>query len=1259
MAEAPEETSAGPPAAWSPPIEFEEYRLLRLLGQGGMGSVWLAEDRLLDRLVAVKWIAHAAPDARVRERFAIEARAAARLQHVNVVTVHRYGEVAGRPYLVSEYIRGESLEQLAKPIGWERSLDIGISLARGLAAAHRHGIVHRDIKPANAILTLDGDVKLVDFGLAKLDAAPAVAGAPAATAGVDGTLTRPGATPGTPRYLAPEVRRGDVASRRSDVYQIGCVLYELVTGRAPLLDMLGTPATTAGIEEPSALVRPPPVHELDAPSLSDRLGPAGARFAAVVDRCLARDPQDRFASGSELGAALELIRGAALTGALPAGNPYRGLAGFDAEHRAVFFGRGPEIRAVTERLASDPFVLVTGDSGTGKSSLCRAGVLPRMAERTRAGEPWTIVSVVPGVRPMITLTAALASALGLAEATLAALRDQPISFVRELRRARTTGSGIVVFVDQLEELVTIADRDEATAVAAVLAELAAGTPGLRLLATVRSDFLTRVAELPAIGAEIARAIYLLGPLSADGARQAIVGPASATGVRFESDELVDGLVGFVADADCERSVSALPLLAFTLAQLWEARDPATATISARSLAAIGGVRGALARHADRVLDSLLPHQRTAARTLLLQLVAPGRTRTRRSARELAGLDRAALDAVVRGRLVIARGTDEEPTYELAHEGLIDGWPTLAGWIDATAEVRAIQARLAIAVSDWERRQRAPDGLWSARQLADLAGLPSDQLTADQLTFVRAARRAVRRRRWLRGGLAAMIPLAVISVYVGAKLVARRDLEAHVAARLTDATQLLVRARAASDDNTRLRTAAFARFDAGETEPGETAWAAAGAQSLAARDLYAQASRALEAAFLLDTDDHDVRGELAELTYERLRLAEREYRSADQRELTTRLGLYDLSGALTRRLTAPGALMVAIEPADSTVALAADGPDGSNGAAPPTPVTPLTSVPLTPGTYILTAQAPGRATVRQPLLVRPGEPQRIELALPRADQVPPGFVLVPAGRFAFGSRDEEAIRAFFATAPMHEVATGAYLIGTTEVTYAQWIDFLEALPPDQRAARTPRIESSATVQAGGELELSRLADGAYQLRFSPGGVEYTARAGTPIIYRDRTTRASQDWRQFPVSGITAEDATAYTAWLDRSGRLPGARLCDEREWERAARGIDGRPFPHGDRLGPDDANVDVTYGQKDGGFGPDAVGSHPASTSVYGLADTSGNVWELTRAAAGDGHVMKGGCYYVHATDAHLANRQAIPSSFRHLHIGFRVCADAP
>jgi formylglycine-generating enzyme required for sulfatase activity/predicted Ser/Thr protein kinase len=1248
---------------WTPPAELDEYRMIRPLGRGGMGSVWLAEDTLLDRLVAVKFIAHAEPDQHTRERFAIEARAAARLQHLNVVTVHRYGELGARPYLVSEYIRGESLDKLAKPVPWQRSLELGIALARGLAAAHRHGIIHRDIKPANAILTIEGDAKLVDFGLAKLGDTDASLvgihlGTHLGTGLTDATdlLTAPGTIAGTPRYLAPEVRRGEPAGRRSDVYQLGAILYELVTGRAPILDRVRPAAASTldaivpSSEGPHA-ARILDGDDLDVPSLVDRVDREGARFAAVVDRCLRRDPADRFASGDELREALETIEAIGAPtggGELPDGNPYRGLVAFEAEHRTLFFGRGTDIRAVIERLRADPCVLVTGDSGVGKSSLCRAGVLPHLADGALGdGLTWRIVSMVPGQRPLTTLAGLLAPHTGIAEpALLALLRDEPMRVGRELRRAQGTPRGLVLFVDQLEELTTISDRDEAEAFGHLLGQLAAGTPGVRVLATVRSDFLTRLAEVPSLGAELARALYVLRPLSAEAAREAVVGPARAKGGRFESEALVDTLVASVADTTGTRGVIELPLLAFTLAQLWDARDPITQTISARSLEAIGGVRGALARHADGVLDHLLPAQRIVARKLLLRLVTPARTRVRRTAQELAGFDRQALDALVRGRLVVARG-DDTPTFELAHERLIDGWPALASWLSETTEASAVHARLAAAVTDWERLERARDELWSQRQLADLAILPGEDLTASEAAFVRASRRSVRRRRITRAGLVLAIPLALATFYVGARVVAQRDLDRHVAGYVDQADRAHAVARTASEASAGLRRDALARFDAGDAEHGEAGWESARQRSAEAEAAYTQTARALEAAFLLDTGRDDVRRELARVTFERLQLAEREYRESERSELATRLPLYDREGELAGKLAAPAQLLTAITPAGAAVEIVER--DGTAH-----PVAPS----LAPGSYVLVAHAPDRVTVRLPLLLQPGEQRRIALDLPPASAVPPGLIYIAAGSFLAGSRDLDVIRRFNGAPPMHEVTTPAFLIGRTEVTYAQWIEFLEAQPADERVRRTPHLERSENAHDQGALELVPIA-GTWELHLTPASVAYRARAGALLEYRDRTVRKRQDWRQFPVSAISAEDAEAFAGWLDRTGRVPHARLCTGREWEKAARGADGRSYPHGDTLDPDDANIDVTYGRRDGGFGPDVVGSHPVSTSPYGLVDVAGNVWEILREDAPGTFTMRGGAYYQSARVAHLANREVIPPAFRHLHLGLRICADAP
>ncbi|MCA9636439.1 MAG: serine/threonine protein kinase, partial [Myxococcales bacterium] len=153
---------------WSPPEEFDEYRLVRPLGRGSMGQVFLAQDRVLDRPVAIKFISSLTASENERERFLVEARAAARLHHPNIMAIYRVGELEGNPYLVCEYIHGKSLSELDLPLSWQQVHKLAIGLARGLANAHRHGVLHRDIKLANVMVDDNGEVKILDFSLAKL-----------------------------------------------------------------------------------------------------------------------------------------------------------------------------------------------------------------------------------------------------------------------------------------------------------------------------------------------------------------------------------------------------------------------------------------------------------------------------------------------------------------------------------------------------------------------------------------------------------------------------------------------------------------------------------------------------------------------------------------------------------------------------------------------------------------------------------------------------------------------------------------------------------------------------------------------------------------------------------------------------------------------------------------------------------------------------------------------------------------------------------
>ena len=433
----------------------------------------------------------------------------------------------------------------------------------------------------------------------------------------------------------------------------------------------------------------------------------------AVDRCLRRDPAERFASAEELRDALEAVLAPTLEVDVPAGNPYRGLRAFDAEHRGLFFGRRAEIQAVTERLRSGALVVVAGDSGVGKSSLCAAGVVPAVTEGAlRDGRTWAAVKVVPGRQPIEATAGALARALDLdADELRAALRAEPGELARLLRRRVGSGSGVLVYLDQSEELVTVAGRADAEALSAALAAVAAAGAGLKVVATARSDFLTRLSTLPGLGAELSLGLYLLAPLSRDGLRQAVVGPATVKGVRFESDALVEAIVDSASTAE-----GGLPLLQFALAELWEERDVRSAAITAAALRALGGVEGALVRHADGVLARLGADARVGARRVLMRLVTLDGTRARRAEPELVhdSAERAALDALVAGRLVVASEAERGAVFELAHEALVRGWATLAGWLADSAEQRALEQRLAHAAAEWERLGRARDAASGAR-----------------------------------------------------------------------------------------------------------------------------------------------------------------------------------------------------------------------------------------------------------------------------------------------------------------------------------------------------------------------------------------------------------------------------------------------------------------------------------------------------------------------------------------------------------------
>src|SRR5262245_2650128 len=252
-----------------------QYQIVGELGRGGMGIVYVAQDLRLPRRVALKSLPEAARRDPVRlERLRREAWAAARISHPAIATVYAFEELGDQPFIVSEYVRGRTLRSEIEhgPLEPDRAVSIAIEIARALSAAHEQDVVHRDLKPENVLLTDGGSVKVVDFGIAQLaqDAAP--------------SLTSAGTLLGTPAYMAPEQIDGAAVDGRADLYSLGIVLAEMLTGRHPLR----TRTTPSGA--PSNSPAPP------NPSAGSLAGP----LATIIKKCLQLLPSERYASAREL-----------------------------------------------------------------------------------------------------------------------------------------------------------------------------------------------------------------------------------------------------------------------------------------------------------------------------------------------------------------------------------------------------------------------------------------------------------------------------------------------------------------------------------------------------------------------------------------------------------------------------------------------------------------------------------------------------------------------------------------------------------------------------------------------------------------------------------------------------------------------------------------------------------------------------------------------------------------------------------------------
>jgi serine/threonine protein kinase/Tol biopolymer transport system component len=278
--------------------KLDSYEVLGLLGAGGMGEVYRARDPVLKRQVAIKVLpSFVSQDSQRLHRFELEAQAAAALNHPNILAVYHFGAFQGATYLVSELLEGDTLRQVLQhgPIPLRKAIDYGVQIAHGLAAAHEKGIVHRDLKPENLFVTRDGRIKILDFGLAKLVHRQLEADGNAPT--LTQTMipkTDPGMVMGTAGYMSPEQVRGMTVDHRADIFALGAILYEMLTGRRAFQRSTAAETMTAILNE-------------DPPNISQIVQTTSPGMQRVLHRCLEKNPEQRFHSASDLAFALEAL----------------------------------------------------------------------------------------------------------------------------------------------------------------------------------------------------------------------------------------------------------------------------------------------------------------------------------------------------------------------------------------------------------------------------------------------------------------------------------------------------------------------------------------------------------------------------------------------------------------------------------------------------------------------------------------------------------------------------------------------------------------------------------------------------------------------------------------------------------------------------------------------------------------------------------------------------------------------------------------
>lgn len=672
------------------PAYVGRYKICEEIDRGSFALVARALDEELDSVVALKILN--VVDAEIERRFLSEARLLRRVRAPNVVTVHDIGRLNdARPYFVLNYAdKGTLAARLPHPMHLlaandafkddylaelQSLLKLVDSLADGLSAIHASGLIHRDIKPGNILIeslrrtTTDDSalskdqtnslinknerVMVGDLGIAK----------DLRTGDKQSTLVG-----GTPLFLAPEqLDTTAELAESADIYSVSAVLWNVLTGTLP------------------------PAPDSVAAAMSD----FPRSWQSIFSTGLHRVPEKRFQTVDEWRWAIHDIVGHAgrtklLTQAqqqVPVDQcPYKGLAAYQPEDADTFCGREALIDELLRRLQLHNVLVVGGPSGSGKSSLVRAGLIPALRSgRLPGSDDWSVHLFTPGSNPL---------------AQMPAPSSAPSVWV----------------IDQFEELFTLNNAEMRAEFLQRLESMTAPAGNQRkIIIVVRADFYGECARESWLANRISNNQVLVGPMSATELRQAIAEPARRGGYFLER-----GLIEAILE-QAGSEAAALPLVAHSLVETWVRRDGNTLTFEGFKDA--GGVAGAISQTADAVyVHQLSEEERIQTRRLMLRLVAPGSgvPDTRRvlmreqlaSSEESESVSQSVITTLTDARLL---SIDDEK-IQIAHEALLHQWPRLRHWIEESRDALRVRQKISLAANNWETEQRDRDLLYRGTPL---------------------------------------------------------------------------------------------------------------------------------------------------------------------------------------------------------------------------------------------------------------------------------------------------------------------------------------------------------------------------------------------------------------------------------------------------------------------------------------------------------------------------------------------------------------